>query len=155
MDTPGAGPAARDFHLLLPSQEGALMWGRRRRRVAPRVETDSQHKDADLPYLSGRAGVALSDGTVVTFGGMHVAQGVAAYGSDVPRATQGAIFQTADAETARRAAASRRSPRHPTTGQQYVRRVSTDRRRIPGAPRRRLAARARPAPPRTTTPPYD
>ena len=44
------------------------------------AETDAWHKDADLPYLSGRAGVALSDGTVVAFGGMDVAQGVAAYG---------------------------------------------------------------------------
>ena len=67
------------------------------------AETDAWHKAADLPYLSGRAGVSLNDGTVVAFGGMDVAQGVAAYGSEllVRRGDAFGAIEAPDAPTGR------------------------------------------------------
>ena len=150
------GPAARDFHLLLPSQEGGLMWGGvddGAWRYC--VETDSWHKDANLPYLSGRAGVALSDGTVVTFGGMHVAQGVAAYGSEV-LVRRGATFSAVDAETAPPGRCFPALAAAPDGSGVFM---FGGYRRIDGESQERLGdvwrLELRPAPPRTTTPPYD
>ena len=107
------------------------------------------------PTCPAAAGVSLNDGTVVAFGGMDVAQGVAAYGADV-LVRRGAAFSAVDAIAnaagpllpgARRGARRVRGL--------HVRRVPASRRRSPGAPRRRLAARAPAAPPMSDDDAYD
>ena len=118
------------------------------------VETDKWSKDADLPYLSGRAGVALSDGTVVTLGGMGLVDRAASYSADV-LVRRGATFSAVDAETAppgRCFPALAAAP----DGSVYM---FGGYRRIDGEAQERLGdvwrLELRPAPPRTTTPPYD
>ena len=149
------GPAARDFHLLLPAREGVLMWGGvddGAWRYC--VETDAWHKDADLPYLSGRAGVALSDGTVVTLGGMGLVDRVASYDAEVlvRRGTAFIAVEAADMPPGRCFPTLAAAPDGSVI-------MFGGYRRVDGEAQERLGdvwrLELRPAPPRTTTPPYD
>ena len=151
------GPAARDFHVLLSSPDGVLMWGGADDGVWRYcVETDAWTKDADLPYLSGRSGVVLNDGSVVSVGGMSLVDRVAQYDAEVLMRSSGAAFRAVDA--AADAPPGRCFPALAAAPDGSVL-MFGGYRRIDGETQERLGdvwkLELRPAPPRTMTPPFD
>ena len=80
----GPRPAPRDFHVAAERGGKLLVWGGVDDGSVWTYDGAAWASEAtELPYLSGRAGTVLPDGTLLSVGGFKVVGGVAAYDADV------------------------------------------------------------------------